>query len=271
VIAPARVGRDGRLRLVFERRRDRTVLTRSGWTLPLQVLAPLDVEDPATIVSVLNPTGGLVGGDCLVVDVDVGAGTHVCLTTPSATKIYRTSGPPAVQEARLRVGEGAFLEWVPDHAIPFAGSAFRQSIAVEMGEGARLVLVDAFSAGRVARGEAWRFATLESALGVRDDAGWLVVDRFVIEGDGGWNDLGHTEGAPYFATVVVIGPVDAGAFADAVRDGSGAVAVGALARGGLLVRCLARDAIQLAAAVELVWRAARRALLGVDPPALRKG
>ncbi len=271
MIAPARVGRDGRLRLVFERRGARTVLARSGWTLPLQVLAPLAVDDPATIVSVLNPTGGLVGGDRLVVDVEAGCETHVCLTTPSATKIYRTSGPPAVQEARLRVGDGALVEWVPDHAIPFAGSAFRQSIDVDMGAGARLVLVDAFSAGRVARGEVWRFATLESALSVRDRAGSLLVDRFVIDGDEAWSGLGHTDGAPYFATIVVIGPVDAHAFADAVVDRAGAVAVAELARGGVLVRCLARDAVELAAAVELVWRVARRSLVGVDPPALRKG
>jgi urease accessory protein len=271
VIAPARVGRDGRLRLTFERRGGRTILTRSGWTLPLQVMAPLDLDDPASVVSMLNPTGGLVGGDHLVVDVEAGPDTHVCLTTPSATKIYRTSGPPAVQEVRVRVGPGALVEWIPDHSIPFAGSAFRQCIDVEMAPGARLILVDAFSAGRVARGEAWRFASLDSALRVRDDAGWLVVDRFVLDGDTGWGGVGHAEGAPYFATVVVIGPVDVSAFARAVDDAGGAVAVGALSRGGVLVRCLAGDAIELAAAADLVWRVARRAMLAVDPPALRKG
>jgi urease accessory protein len=270
LIAPARIGRDGRLRLVFERRGGRTVLTRSGWTLPLQILAPLDLDDPATIVSMLNTTGGLVGGVRLVVDVNAGADTHVCLTTPSATRIYRTTGAPAVQEVRLRVGAGALLEWLPDHAIPFAGSAFRQSIHVEMGRGARLVLVDAFSVGRVARGEAWRFATLDSALAVRDDAGWLLLDRFVIDGDRGWSGLGHTEGAPYFATAVIIGPIDTRALTDAVAQGPGGMAVGELARGGVLVRCLARNAIELADAVELVWRVARRSLVGIDPPALRK-
>ena len=271
MIAPARVGRDGRLRLAFERRGGRTILARSGWTLPLQVMTPLDLDDPATVVSMLNPTGGLVGGDRLVVEVEVGPDSHACLTTPSATKIYRTSGPPAVQEVRVRMGPGALVEWIPDHAIPFAGSAFRQSIDVEMAPGARLILVDAFSVGRVARGEAWRFALLESALRVRDDVGWLIVDRFVLDGAARWGGLGHAEGAPYFATVVVIGPVDVNAFVRAIDDAGPAVAVGALARGGVLVRCLAGDAIELAGAVDRVWRVARSAMLGVDPPALRKG
>jgi len=271
VIAPARVGRDGHLRLCFERRGERTVLARSGWTLPLQVLAPLALDDPAAVVSVLNPTGGLVGGDRLVVDVEAGARTHVCLTTPSATKIYRTSGPPAVQDARVRVGPGALVEWVPDHAIPFAGSAFRQSIDVEMADGARLILVDAFSAGRVARGEAWRFTRLESALRVRDAAGWLVVDRFALAGDPAWGSLGCAEKSPYFATVVVIASLDVSAFAAAIHDAAEGVAVGELGRGGVLVRCLAGDAIELAAALDLVWRVARRAMVDRDPPALRKG
>ena len=39
----------------------------------------------------LNPTGGVLGGDHLVTEIIQEAGTHVCLTTPSATRIYRTA------------------------------------------------------------------------------------------------------------------------------------------------------------------------------------
>ena len=44
----------------------------------------------------------------------------------------------------------AVVEWVPDHTIPFAGSAFRQAIDVELDESAGLILVDAFSAAKMA-------------------------------------------------------------------------------------------------------------------------
>jgi urease accessory protein len=220
----------------------------------------------------LNPTGGLVGGDRLRIDVDAGPGAHACLITPSATKVYRTSGAAAVQDVTLRVAAGATVEWVPDHTIPFAGSAFRQSIDVEIDAGARLILVDAFAAGRVARGEAWRFSRLESALHVRDGRGWLLIDRFVLTGEPRWGGLGHTEHAPYFATVVVIGDIGAEACAAALASScSSGVAVGTLPRGGLLVRCLARDAPTLTAAIERVWTASRELLLGRAAPALRKG
>jgi len=269
---PRRVGRDGHLRLAFARRGDRTVLTRSGFTLPLQVMAPVGLDDSAAVVSVLNPTGGLVGGDRLVIDVEVGPEAHACLTTPSATKVYRASGSAAVQEVRLRLGAGAALEWVPDHTIPFAASAFRQSVDVELGAGARLILVDAFAAGRVARGEAWRFALLESALRIRDGGGWLLIDRFRLTGDARWAGLGGTEDAAYFATVVVLGDVDVDALARRVMGRLGtSVAVGRLARRGALLRCLVPDAPALARSVDALWSLARRALFGLAPLALRKG
>jgi urease accessory protein len=235
-------------------------------------MAPVGLDDSAAVVSVLNPTGGLVGGDRLVIDVEVGLEAHACLTTPSATKVYRASGRAAVQEVRLRLGPDAALEWVPDHTIPFAASAFRQSVDVELGAGARLILVDAFAAGRVARGEAWRFALLESALRIRDGVGWLLIDRFRLTGDARWAGLGGTEDAAYFATVVVLGDVDVDALARQVMGRLGtSVAVGRLARRGALLRCLVPDAPALARSLDAVWSLARRALFGLAPLALRKG
>jgi urease accessory protein len=271
IAAPPRVGRDGRLALGFERRAAGTVPTRRYFTLPLQILAPLALDDPASVVSVINPTGGLVGGDTLSIEIDVGRDAHAVLTTPSATKVYRTAGAPARQDVVLRLAPGARLEWIPDHTIPFAGSRFRQTLAVDMAVGAALVLVDAFAAGRVARGEAWRFAELDSLLAVRDVRGALLHDRFVLR-DGEPRGLGLTDGRPYFATIVVAG-MGLDAFAGAVGalevDGV-EIGLGALARGGVVVRCLADDAPGLGDAITAVWGAARATVLGLPPLALRK-
>jgi urease accessory protein len=273
-VTATRVGRDGTLLLGFERRGQATVLARCRFTLPLQVLTPVALDDTAAVVSILNPTGGLVGGDRLRIDVNVGAGAHACLTTPSATKVYRTAGEVAVQEAQLRVGPDATLEWVPDHTIPFAGSAFRQSIDIDVSAGARLIVVDAFAAGRVAREERWQFRVLESALRVRDAAGWLLLDRFAL-GAGPWEGLGFTEGAPYFATMVVVGKA-AGEARVALATAASALcgsraAIGMSRRGAVVVRCLAPSAPALTDAIDVLWGTARQALLGVAPPALRKG
>jgi len=271
----ARVGRDGALSLAFRRRGAATILAASRSILPLQVLAPLALEDVAAVASILNPTGGIVGGDRLTIDVDVGPGADACLTTPSASRIYRAAAEPATQVVRLTLGPGASLEWVPDHGIPFAGSAFRQTIEAEVGEGATLVLVDAWAAGRIARNEAWHFALLDSALTARDGAGLLVHDRFVLPAAVSPTALGLAEAWPYFATVVVIADEGIGRFAEALEDAApswdgAAVGLGALPRRGALVRCLADSAPTLETALEGIWTLARREILKRPPLALRK-
>ena len=271
-----RVGRDGTLRLGFERRGRATVLARSRYTLPLQVLAPMALDDPAAVVSVVNPTGGLLGGDRLTIDVSIGPAAHACLTTPSATKVYRTSGAPARQDVTLRLEAGAICEWMPDHTIPFAGSALRQRIEVQVADDACLILVDAFAAGRVGRGERWAFRRLDSTVTVRDAKGRLLHDRFVLTDDGALEPgaLGATDGRPYFASMAVIA-ADAEAFLREVTarftvEGETVVAVAALPRRGAVVRCLAASAPALLHAVDALWATARREVLGLPPLALRK-
>ena len=57
-----RVGKDGSLRLAFERRDERTILTERRYSLPLQVLEPISMDgDGSLLVMLLNPTGGLLG------------------------------------------------------------------------------------------------------------------------------------------------------------------------------------------------------------------
>ena len=242
--------------------------------LPLQVLAPMALDGPAAIVSMLNPTGGLVGGDRLDITVDVGEHAHACLVTPSATKVYRTTGDPAEQHVHLDVGAGALCEWIPDHTIPFPGSALRQALVAELATDAALIVVDAFAAGRVARGETWEFSQLESTVSIRDDVGWLFHDRFALRGRRQHAELGVTEGQAYFGTVVVIGAGDVAEFIRAVTavtdQGDANVAAAALPRRGAAVRVLAGQASGFLTALDHVWTLARRLVLDAPALSLRK-
>jgi urease accessory protein len=238
-------------------------------------MAPMALDDPAAVVSILNPTGGLVGGDRLTVDIDVASGAHACLITPSATKVYRAAAEPALQTVRIVASRGATVEWMPDHTIPFPGAALRQAIDVDLAAGARLLLLDAFAAGRVARGEAWRFSRLDSALSVADARGRLFADRWVLRGGAGWDGLGFTEGRPYFATLLIVGDSGLDVFvaqANAAFTGRQdvTVAAGVLRRGGLVVRCLAADAPALVHSVQALWDLARGTVFGLPALALRK-
>src|SRR3984893_12427524 len=157
-----RVGRDGILRLRFARKGATTILAQSRFSLLLQTLTPLTLADGASYLMLLNPTGGVFGGDHLITDIVQEAETHVCLTTPSATRIYRTAEKPAILETVIHLGEGATLEYLPDHVIPHTGSALCQSLRIEMARGSRAIILDSMASGRVAHGERWSFLEMDS-------------------------------------------------------------------------------------------------------------
>jgi urease accessory protein len=127
------------LRLDYALEGGRTV-ARFAHDGPLRILQSLYPEGDATCHNVLvHPPGGLVGGDTLEVRVRAGPGTHGLVTTPGASRFYRSEGAPAVQDVRIALGEGARLEWLPLEAIYYAGCRAENRIAMELAPGAQLL------------------------------------------------------------------------------------------------------------------------------------
>ncbi len=89
---------------------------------PLRVLQSLYPEGDAVCHNVLiHPPSGLVGGDTLDITLDVGASAHALLTTPGATRFYRSEQGLATQQLRAKVADGARLEWLPLETIAYNG------------------------------------------------------------------------------------------------------------------------------------------------------
>ena len=57
----------------------------------------MDLDHGAATLLLLNPTGGVLAGDRLEMEISLGPDSAACLSTPSATRVYRSPGPPAVQ------------------------------------------------------------------------------------------------------------------------------------------------------------------------------
>ena len=255
------------------------MLTGRRFTLPLQALEPMDLDgDGVATLLLLNPTGGLLAGDRLETDIALGPGSRVCLSTPSATRVYRSPGPVAVQRLTIDVGAGATLEWLPDHLIPSPGARLRQATEIRLAADATLLYLEAWATGRAARGETWGFDLLDSSLLVRDGAGLLLRERAILDGRPPRDGLGATEGFAYAATFVALHPTGKGwedltralqVDVDAVGI-AGRVGVTTLGRGGVLARLLCASAPALQGAVQALWATARRWLLGLPPAHLRK-
>ena len=87
---------------------------------PLRILKSLYPEGDRICHNVLvHPPGGLVGGDMLDMTVSVGAGSHGLVTTPGATRFYKSEAGLATQQVHARIADGARLEWLPLEAIAY--------------------------------------------------------------------------------------------------------------------------------------------------------
>lgn len=107
---------------------------------PLRILQSLYPEGDAVCHNVLvHPPGGLVGGDELHIAVGVGEGAHGLITTPGATRFYRTDGPVAVQNTHLQLAAGARLEWLPLEAICYDQCKAENRLTMELAAGAELM------------------------------------------------------------------------------------------------------------------------------------
>ena len=275
------IGRRGRLSYEFERAGPRTILTRSSCTSPWHHFPPSYLDDSGCAYTwLVNPSGGLVGGDHVSVEAQLHAHTHVLMTSPSANRVYRSLSEPAVQAVRISVGPEARLEWVPEVTIPFAGSRFRQSIHVDLAPGATVVLWDALASGRVAMRERWAFAAVENEICIRTSLGGSVVERYRVVPGRLPESVGLAESWDYVASLFVIGDgVNAevwkgleAAIAVILDEHPGLVlgAVSTPAAPGLAVKLVARSAPDLTVMLEALWAAVRKNIWNLPAPNLRR-
>ena len=110
----------------------RTV-ARHVHTGPLRILQSLYPEGDAICHNVLvHPPGGLVGGDTLDLNISVAAGAHGLLTTPGATRFYRSDGERAVQRTAITLANSARMEWLPLEAICYNGCHAENRLTVAL-------------------------------------------------------------------------------------------------------------------------------------------
>jgi urease accessory protein len=171
------------LALGFSRREDSTVLARREHCGPLRVQKALYPEGPGLCHAiVLHPPSGIVGGDRLQIDVEVGECSQALLTTPGAGKWYRSAGPIADQVVSVKVGAGATAEWLPQESIVFSGAQAHMRTTVELAGDARFIGVETLCFGRRASGETFDRGSLRLASDIRIDGKPLWQERGCIAG-----------------------------------------------------------------------------------------
>ena len=136
-----------RLELNYRLESNRSV-ARHQHNGPLRILQSLYPEGDAVCHNVLvHPPGGLVGGDTLDIQVHVEPGAHGLMTTPGATRFYRSAGEPALQNTQIRVAAGGRLEWLPTEAICYNQCLAENRTRFALEPGAELIAWDVTAFG----------------------------------------------------------------------------------------------------------------------------
>ena len=263
----------GRLRLRFERRRGRTTLVRRDHAGPVAVQRPLYPGDGACHMYLLHPPGGLARGDRLETSVDVRCGGKALLTTPAATKVYRSTAESSVTQC-LDVDSGCAMEWLPQETILFGGSRHRARTTIRLAPDARFSGWDIVTLGRRASGDGYETgaANLETRIDVGGEP--RLIERQAWHRNRGgvepvltaaWGFAGLPTLASYYAY-----PADADALSRARSI------VGKDERTGvtllddiLVVRALASDVERARNPLSAVWRTLRPMVSGLKPLAPR--
>jgi urease accessory protein len=166
-----------RLQLKYTVENVRTV-ARFEHNGPLRILQSLYPEGDGICHNVLvHPPGGLVGGDTLDITATVGPGAHGLVTTPGATRFYRSAAERALQRTHLLLEEDSRLEWLPLEALCYNACNAENHLTLNIAPGAEWIGWDVTALGLPHAGQP--FATGRFVQHIEVHGQWL--ERGVID------------------------------------------------------------------------------------------
>jgi len=234
-VVVVRLGTDGRSRFVR-----------------LQSTALLALRPTSAGLYLLSASATPVGGDDVLLDVDVGPGAS--LTVRSAAASVARPGPGgrvSRLRVRARVGRRAELCWAPEPLVAAAACRHESEAWVSVASGARLWWRETLVAGRFGEEPGW----CRSSLSV-DVGGEPALRHGLSMGDGSdtFSSAVVAGGAKTVAFLAVVGDADMPSTV-LVRRRTNALAFRSpLARPGvMLYQALARSASALEDVIETVW------------------
>ena len=243
----------------------------------------------AAMVHLHNVSGGVLAGDNLSLNVEVGPGASAQITTTGATRLYRhrAGSADSSQRSTISIADGALLEYLPDALIPYAGSRHTQRAEIQLGAGSTMFWWEILAPGRQAMGETFAFERLRLEMDIRTAQRPLLIENFLLEPGSrpleSASRLGrYTHIANFYAVQTGRPPSSwhdlenllndfAGTkMSDEGRRSSSIWGASALAADGVIVRGLSLTARDVPATLAGCWRIARRFLTGEDAAPPRK-
>lgn len=255
-------GWEAQLDLTFTARSDKTVLSKREQRGPLAVQRAFYPEGDVCHLYILHPPGGVVGGDKLTINVHVQPGASGLLTTPGATKFYKSQGYFAEQQQNIQLDDGASLEWLPQENIYFPGAQSEMRTKINLTKNTRFIGWETHCLGLPANEEQFSEGQVRLDFAIYSDDRPIILERMEIN-QGRLTASTGLRGNSVMAMLVAT-PADEGLLEQArsVLEGHADLLVAAtLVENCLLVRYLGNSTAQSKQILTSVWKALRPIIL----------
>lgn len=175
-------GWKGFLSFTFVNNGKRTVVKDKKHFGPLVLQRPYYQELDRPSVLVIHPPGGIAGGDDLELNVRLKESAKALVSTPAATKFYRSNNRKAKQIQTIEMDAQTELEWLPQETLFFDESISENTLKFNLSSSeAKLIAWDIIGLGRPARGEGFDSGALVQSLELTIDNRLVFVDRLRVD------------------------------------------------------------------------------------------
>lgn len=168
------------LRLALQNHADITRLVPKKRYGPLTVQRPFYPEKSTCHVYLLHPPGGIVGGDELELIIQAEENSQALITTPGATKFYRSAGKTAHIKQTLEVADNAQLEFFPLENIYFPGAKVHSESNIYLKENSQTYFWETHCFGRPANNELFDSGEVTLKLNIYNQLGLLLTEKQLI-------------------------------------------------------------------------------------------
>jgi urease accessory protein len=131
----------------------------------------------------VNTAGGVAGGDRFDIDIVAREQARLTVTTAAAEKIYRSHGPEARLDIRLRAEGGSYLAWLPQETILFDRARVSRSFEIDLDATASLLLCEIVVFGRTAMNETMNEGRFIDRWRLRRDGKLIYAETVRLDGD----------------------------------------------------------------------------------------
>mgnify|MGYP001183807254 FL=1 len=192
-----------KLELNFSASQSKTFLSKREHIGPLTIQRPFYPEQGLCHLYILHPPGGVVGGDQLSIGIKTNAKSSALITTPGATKIYRSSGNKrSIINQNFYIDSNSTLEWLPMETIIFPGARSKFSTKFSLFGSAKVAAWEIHCLGRPVINESFNTGKLEFSFELWRDESPILLDKLVIDESELENVVG-LRGYPVYGTFII--------------------------------------------------------------------